>query len=177
MDDDIIGEEVRPKPIDSSMDSRMQALHALLQDHTYVQWPIEKQAQLTSITNFASNNTSNINSNINHSNNNSSSKVITDSPAPNLVISNISEPSTPSKLSSPSNKPKQSAISQTTEIPIVSNISLSNQTTSPRLSTKYQQQTGPTPVIPGYSFGYNEMTSMYYLKLQAMGNKQYIARN
>lgn len=40
MDDDIIGEEVRPKPIDSSMDVRMQALHALLQDHTYVQWPV-----------------------------------------------------------------------------------------------------------------------------------------
>lgn len=40
MDDDIIGEEVRPKPIDSTMDVRMQALHALLQDHTYVQWPV-----------------------------------------------------------------------------------------------------------------------------------------
>lgn len=40
LDDDIIGEEVRPKPIDSSMDSKMQALHALLQDHTYVQWPV-----------------------------------------------------------------------------------------------------------------------------------------
>lgn len=38
-DDDIIGEEVRPLPIDSSMDSRMRALHALLQDHTYVQLP------------------------------------------------------------------------------------------------------------------------------------------
>lgn len=40
LDDDIIGEEVRPKPIDSSMDAKMQALHALLQDHTYVQWPV-----------------------------------------------------------------------------------------------------------------------------------------
>lgn len=40
MDDDIIGEEVRPKPIDGSMDLRMQALHALLQDHTYVRWPV-----------------------------------------------------------------------------------------------------------------------------------------
>lgn len=38
-DDDIIGEEVRPSPIDSTMDVRMQALHALLQDHTYVQMP------------------------------------------------------------------------------------------------------------------------------------------
>lgn len=42
LDDDIIGEEVRPKPIDSSMDSKMQALHALLQDHTYVQWPVSE---------------------------------------------------------------------------------------------------------------------------------------
>lgn len=38
-EDDIIGEEVRPSPIDTTMDSRMQALHALLQDHTYVQMP------------------------------------------------------------------------------------------------------------------------------------------
>lgn len=38
-DDDMIGEEVRPLPIDSSMDSRMRALHALLQDHTYAQLP------------------------------------------------------------------------------------------------------------------------------------------
>lgn len=36
-DDDIIGEEVRPAPIDSTMDAQMQALHALRQDHTYVQ--------------------------------------------------------------------------------------------------------------------------------------------
>lgn len=54
-DDDIIGEEVRPLPIDSSMDSRMRALHALLQDHTYVQWP--KKAAMTatvSVTNVSS---------------------------------------------------------------------------------------------------------------------------
>lgn len=38
-DDDIIGEEVRPTPIDSTMDAQMQALHALLLDHTYVQLP------------------------------------------------------------------------------------------------------------------------------------------
>lgn len=38
-DDDIISEEVRPLPIDCTMDVRMQALHALLQDHTYVQMP------------------------------------------------------------------------------------------------------------------------------------------
>lgn len=36
-DDDIIGEEVRPLPIDGSMDARSRALQALLQDHTYVQ--------------------------------------------------------------------------------------------------------------------------------------------
>lgn len=36
-DDDIIGEEVRPLPIDSSVDSRTRALQAFLQDHTYVQ--------------------------------------------------------------------------------------------------------------------------------------------
>lgn len=41
-DDDIIGEEVRPTPIDSSMDAKMRALHALLQDHTYVQRPVNK---------------------------------------------------------------------------------------------------------------------------------------
>lgn len=47
-DDDIIGEEVRPLPIDSSMDSRMRALHALLQDHTYVQLPKKTAAAATS---------------------------------------------------------------------------------------------------------------------------------
>lgn len=36
-DEDIIGEEVRPLPIDSSMDARTRALQAFLQDHTYVQ--------------------------------------------------------------------------------------------------------------------------------------------
>lgn len=35
-DDDIIGEEVRPLPIDSSVDARTRALQAFLQDHTYV---------------------------------------------------------------------------------------------------------------------------------------------
>lgn len=36
-DDDIIGEEVRPLPIDISMDGRSRALQAILLDHTYVQ--------------------------------------------------------------------------------------------------------------------------------------------
>ena len=34
-DDDIIGEEIRPVPV-TTHDSRLQALHAFLQDHTYV---------------------------------------------------------------------------------------------------------------------------------------------
>lgn len=38
-DDELIGEEVRPLPIDRSMDARLQALHAILQDHTYVLLP------------------------------------------------------------------------------------------------------------------------------------------
>lgn len=45
-EDDIIGEEVRPSPIDTTLDVRLQALHALLQDHTYVQMP----KQLSTIT-------------------------------------------------------------------------------------------------------------------------------
>lgn len=47
-DEDIIGEEVRPSPIEFSIDSNMRALHALLQDHTYSHMP--KQLADTTIT-------------------------------------------------------------------------------------------------------------------------------
>lgn len=42
-DDDIIGEEVRPQPIDISLDGRSRALQALLLDHTYVQNTVSGQ--------------------------------------------------------------------------------------------------------------------------------------
>ncbi|XP_031630526.1 inactive histone-lysine N-methyltransferase 2E isoform X2 [Contarinia nasturtii] len=148
MEDDIIGEEVRPKPIDASMDSRMRALHALLQDHTYVQWPAEKQAQLTATnTSITSNN---------NSVHNSSTSVT------NSVSSNLSEPSATSLLTSPISKTKPSTTNQLTEnIVTGNNNSLPNQTTSPNVvASKYQQQISTTNHIPGYSFGYNEMMNV-----------------
>lgn len=131
------------------MDSRMQALHALLQDHTYVQWPVEKQTPSSS-TNFTSSST-------NKNNNGTLLKTATDT---SLVVSNISEPSTSCTLSFTSNKSKQSVISEATVTTTVGcNASLANQSTSSNILSKYPK-TNSTSLITGYPFGYNELTSM-----------------
>lgn len=86
-EDDIIGEEVRPLPIDGTMDIRMQALHALLQDHTYVQMP-KKVSTITTATSVTV----------------STSGVIASTPSSTLVstASVSTVPSPVSKLQSPS---------------------------------------------------------------------------
>lgn len=53
-DEDIIGEEVRPSPIEFSVDSHLRALHALLQDHTYSQMPKQMTATNINLSNTSS---------------------------------------------------------------------------------------------------------------------------
>lgn len=106
---------------------------------------VEKQAQATSNTSFMSS--------IAHST--SASNVST-------VTINVPEPSQPSLLS-PSNKTKQSTTSQSVEnLAAGTSVPVLNSATSPAIpANKYQPQSNSTPLIPGYSFAYNAMMSMY----------------
>lgn len=143
-DDDIIGEEVRPLPIDSSMDKRMQALHALLQDHTYVSIPKKSTSTITSGSVASVGN------------------IL--SPAGAMGMSGTS-------LQQSSNNVipiKQSTTTQIIDSVVAgaggNNLSTNSRNTIP-IANKYHQQsatvtaavTVTTPLIPGFPFTYNTM--------------------
>lgn len=158
LDDDIIGEEVRPKPIDSSLDMRIQALHALLQDHTYVQWPVSvylknhvKIIYLSTSTTFQIDKQAQITA--------SASIFNSNSPITSSTPSKTLEPPSSSSLSSPSIKAKGSKSQDLNGAIVSSNVSAPNHLTSPITQGNKNQHPSIASLIPGYSFGYNTMSS------------------
>lgn len=171
-DDDIIGEEVRPLPIDSSMDARMRALHTLLQDHTYVQMPKKSPIPALSAisTPPAAISTTTHATQLHSENTASTTNVVSIVPSTVTLSSN----STPTKE-------KQSTTMQTIDSVVAgaggNNFSISSRSSvdispnhgkvvrknmadgSGSLVNKYQPQPNSANLIPGFPFAYNSAMS------------------
>lgn len=171
-DEDIIGEEVRPLPIDSSMDAQMRALHALLQDHTYVQL-LKISIATTTPTTVTSNVSSTMSlsttvTNTVDSNRSPIDKLLPKGTKTQGILSSKVTPNVHGKIRSSGMTYTKAQLDHANDVQ-KSSLEKTNHSASPQQHAapniaKYNQKTNQMipstaspkgPMIPGYNFPYN----------------------